>query len=210
MARMVDVRFLCFISLPWMTLGALDCRVNSFKVKSDLDPKQLVGRWYEVKWIAQSFVPVKDRYRDYEHRYSMEPGNGDVLTVHGQGRSTIDADCFYYNGTLRPTSVPGKLVYSRPGGHNDVISTDYWIVDTDYTNYAVSYGCRKIRIDGTCDPEAIESWVWGRRPVLTSPQLSTISGVLKTLCVNSNQYLDTPQGRECPPRPDVGNVKPVG
>lgn len=28
---------------------------------------------------------------------------------------------------------------------------NYWIIDTDYDNYAITYACRTLKDDGTCD-----------------------------------------------------------
>lgn len=28
---------------------------------------------------------------------------------------------------------------------------NYWVIDTDYDNYAITYACRTLKEDGTCD-----------------------------------------------------------
>lgn len=28
---------------------------------------------------------------------------------------------------------------------------NYWVIDTDYDNYAITYACRTLKDDGTCD-----------------------------------------------------------
>lgn len=31
------------------------------------------------------------------------------------------------------------------------IDDNYWVIDTDYDNYAITYACRKMRDDGSCE-----------------------------------------------------------
>lgn len=34
---------------------------------------------------------------------------------------------------------------------NVKIGDNYWVIDTDYDNYAITYACRTLKDDGTCD-----------------------------------------------------------
>ncbi|KAF3850987.1 hypothetical protein F7725_012759 [Dissostichus mawsoni] len=39
----------------------------------------------------------------------------------------------------------GLASYLSSGGDN------YWVIDTDYENYALTYACRTLKDDGSCD-----------------------------------------------------------
>lgn len=43
-----------------------------------------------------------------------------------------------------PLSTSLTFVCLPPGDN-------YWVIDTDYENYAITYACRTLKDDGTCD-----------------------------------------------------------
>ncbi|XP_064603495.1 purpurin-like isoform X2 [Liolophura sinensis] len=189
------IRVIFIVSLTRFTY-AQSCLVKDAQVKGDLDLERMEGRWFELKWRSYSFVPEEFRFRDYEHRYKYAKNTGNMI-VTGQGRPTPQAECFTYSGFLDSTSTPGKLVYTRPNSvFNDdgTVSSDYWIVDTDYVNYALSYGCREILTNGTCHPEKVESWLWGRNPSLPDHLTYHVENLMKELCLDPDSYMDTPHG----------------
>lgn len=74
---------------------------------------------------------------------------------------------------------------------SDVVTTDYWVMGTDYVNYAVVYGCRKLEATGMC--LYADSWIWNRFFTLPSSVTDLVESVKSSLCVNTTMYLPTEQ-----------------
>ena len=67
---------------------------------------------------------------------------------------------------------------------------DYWILSTDYTNFAVIYTCHTISENSTCDPEAEEVWVLSRTPTLDRSYLSHINNIVESACMEPEELVD--------------------
>lgn len=75
----------------------------------------------------------------------------------------------------------------------DVVISDqypYWVVDTDYSSYAVMYGCLKMN-NSEC--VSARSTVWSRRQTLSPRLQSRANTILQMLCINPAAFLLTSQ-----------------
>lgn len=52
---------------------------------------------------------------------------------------------FYPTFTFLDFIPPNIIYFSMQPGDN------YWVIDTDYDNYAITYACRSLKDDGTCE-----------------------------------------------------------
>ena len=66
---------------------------------------------------------------------------------------------------------------------------DYWIVSTDYVNYAVAYMCFEENADGTCGKA--ESWILSRHSYLADDKLAKVNLQIEQLCLNTTLFLTT-------------------
>ncbi len=69
--------------------------------------------------------------------------------------------------------------------------TPYWVVSTDYDNYAFVYGCQDPVAKATC--EKPDGWVWSRTKTLSKEQWKVIYDLLPSLCLEKKDLVDTPQ-----------------
>lgn len=68
---------------------------------------------------------------------------------------------------------------------------DYWVVKTDYSNYAVVYECKEQNPDNTC--KTTMSWVLSRHRILSDSLMADISHVIESLCLNETLFYTTTQ-----------------
>lgn len=76
---------------------------------------------------------------------------------------------------------------------------DYWVIDTDYDNYAVIYGCNSVNeITGNCD--LAYSWILDRygKPYeyLTTAMLNKINDTIEGLCLQISNFDVVTQSKE--------------
>ena len=72
-----------------------------------------------------------------------------------------------------------------------LFNSTYWIVDTDYDNYALVYGCREEAANGTCvDPVG---FMWTRCPNPKSEYVELMERKLPALCLTPQEFINTYQ-----------------
>lgn len=54
----------------------------------------------------------------------------------------------------------------------NVSGDNYWVIDTDYDNYAITYACRSLKEDGSCDDGY--SLIFSRNPRGLPPAIQRI------------------------------------
>lgn len=79
--------------------------------------------------------------------------------------------------------------------------TPYWVIDTDYTSYAVVYACFHVNAtSGTCDSNQVNAWVVGRDKTLSEAKMNaSIALIEDQLCLDFTQFHTIPQnnGKNC-------------
>lgn len=66
---------------------------------------------------------------------------------------------------------------------------NYWVVETDYTNYSVVYNCIQLNPDNTC--KSAMAWVYSRRSNLPDDLRARVSHVIESLCLNEALFHKT-------------------
>ena len=66
---------------------------------------------------------------------------------------------------------------------SETVENDYWVVITDYDNYALMYGCREWGADDVC--EQVYSFVWSRETSLSDSHQQLVDNKIAELCVNT-------------------------
>ncbi|KAJ8308898.1 hypothetical protein KUTeg_013772 [Tegillarca granosa] len=185
---------LCTLLLALWTVpsSALNCKFANFNVKPNFNLEKYLGKWYEMKWLAQNYIPEDQLFQDYAHNYVME-SNG-TITAYIKGRDPTTPDkCFRYSAWITQTNTPGKLRYRRwaSSDRSAQITSDYWVLMTDYINYAFVYGCRVPFENGTCNEP--DSWIWSRTQSLPESTMNLITKKMEEVCVDPTKYLATRQ-----------------
>lgn len=74
---------------------------------------------------------------------------------------------------------------------------NYWVVDTDYENYALVYGCNRVQ-RGTGRCSSAYSWILERtrKPGLSQELRRRIDGKITELCLRSDRFQNVSQTGE--------------
>ncbi|XP_076836688.1 retinol binding protein 4, like isoform X2 [Brachyhypopomus gauderio] len=187
------VVFLPYIEHCWSS----SCVVDSFMVKQDFDPRKYAGKWYGLEKRVPEGLFLED---NISAEYTVDE-NG-AMTAHTKGRVTlfgfwvVCADMAAQYRVLDP-ATPAKMFMTYQGLASYLSSggDDYWIIDTDYDNYAITYACRALKADGTCgDGYAM---VFSRRPDGLPPAVQRIVRQKKEELCWSSQFQPVLQSGAC-------------
>ncbi|XP_071080818.1 uncharacterized protein [Haliotis cracherodii] len=180
----------CNVPAQYSVNTGQNCHVSDIPVQEDFDIQKYAGSWYEMRWLAQSYIPASELFQDYRHVFN--PRGDGTLSAVITGRSKDG--CFYRKAIIVPSATAGKLTLKVLDGSADQFP--YWVIDTDYINYAVMYGCLNVTSDGKC--VAARSTVWSRGTTLARRFQYRVNTVLQALCVNPVAFLDTSHHHACP------------
>ncbi|XP_048835983.1 retinol binding protein 4, like isoform X2 [Brienomyrus brachyistius] len=145
-------RLLVLLACLAQTTSA-SCVVDSFPVKQDFDARRYSGMWYGLQKRDPEGFFLQD---NISANYTIDDDG--AMTAHTKGRVTLfgfwvvcaDMAAQY---TAPDPSTPGKMFMTYQGLASYLSSggDNYWVIDTDYDNYAITYACRVLKEDGTCD-----------------------------------------------------------
>ncbi|XP_069015728.1 retinol binding protein 4, like [Embiotoca jacksoni] len=143
---------LLFVSCIERCLSA-SCIVNSFSVKKDFDPERYTGRWYALQKKDPEGLFLQD---NISVEYIIDDDGS--LTASSKGRVTLFGFwvvCAYMAAqySIPDHNTPGKMFMDYQGlaSYLSSGSDNYWVIDTDYDNYAITYACRTLKNDGSCE-----------------------------------------------------------
>ncbi|NWH58533.1 PURP protein, partial [Geococcyx californianus] len=75
--------------------------------------------------------------------------------------------------TVPDPITPSKMYMTYQGLASYLSSGDnYWVIDTDYDNYAITYACRSLKEDSSCDDGY--SLIFSRNPHGLPPAIQRI------------------------------------
>ncbi|XP_046971595.1 uncharacterized protein LOC124538552 isoform X1 [Vanessa cardui] len=146
-------------------------------VVQNFRPDAYTGRWRMIETYTSEFQSLQGSCTDAT--YSLNPGGWvDVYNtqVINQALDTITG-----NATLATTDGSAKLLVNFPTTDQ---SSDYWILDTDYTSFAFVYSCVNI------NPEQRRVWSWklSRTRELSATATQRINQVISTIDVLNERY----------------------
>ncbi|XP_041352780.1 retinol-binding protein 4-like [Gigantopelta aegis] len=191
-SKFVFYIFICVTSLI-QNINSKDCNVHNITVQPDFDLQKYCGTWYEVKWLETVYIQPSQHYEDYRHIYTYS-GSGENVTVDIAWRDPANINkCVYNTARLIEKDGDAKICFVTAKER-----FSYWVLKTDYTSYAVVYGCHSVTSDGACN--GTRSWIWSRTKTLSQDKMAIAETVIsERLCVNQSLYLSTRHNNECPP-----------
>ncbi|XP_015508818.1 purpurin [Parus major] len=153
---------------------AQTCAVESFSVKDNFDPKRYAGKWYALAKKDPEGLFLQD---NISAEYTVEEDG--TMTASSKGRVklfgfwVICADMAAQYTVPDPTT-PAKMYMTYQGLASYLSSggDNYWVIDTDYDNYAITYACRSLKEDGSCDDGY--SLIFSRNPRGLPPAIQRI------------------------------------
>ncbi|XP_053317659.1 purpurin-like [Spea bombifrons] len=132
---------------------ARSCVVDSFKVKEDFDIQRYGGTWYAISKKDPEGLFLQD---NISAEYTVDEDG--TMTASSKGRVKLfgfwlicaDMAAQY---SVPDSAVPAKMYMTYQGLASYLSSggDNYWVIDTDYDNYAITYACRTLKEDGTCN-----------------------------------------------------------
>ncbi|TSX03299.1 Purpurin [Bagarius yarrelli] len=187
------VVLLSYIERCWSS----SCVVDSFSVKQDFDPKKYAGKWYAQQKKDPEGLFLQD---NISAEYTIEEDG--TMIASSKGRVTLfgfwvvcaDMAAQY---TVPDPSTPGKMFMNYQGLASYLSSggDNYWIIDTDYDNYAITYACRFLKDDGTCnDGYAL---VFSRNPRGLPPAIQRIVRQKQEEICMAGQFKPVLQSGQC-------------
>ncbi|KAK7933949.1 hypothetical protein WMY93_004845 [Mugilogobius chulae] len=161
---------LVMLLLACVEQSLASCVVESFTVKQDFDPKRYAGKWYALQKKDPEGLFLQD---NISAEYTI--GDDGAMVASSRGRVTlfgfwvVCADMAAQYSVPDP-GTPGKMFMNYQGLASYLSSggDNYWVIDTDYDNYAITYACRTLKEDGSCDDGY--SLVFSRSPRGLPPQ----------------------------------------
>lgn len=153
----------------------------SIPAVANFDPVRYMGLWYNIELYPAIFQDGTCGNANYE----LVDGTVDVFNTQVVNE-TLD--------TIRGIAViatddgTGKLRVSFPIAGTDLTTTtDYWVLGTDYVNYALVYSCTNLDDDRM----QVSSWKLSRRKQLDVAANNTITNLMSTIPVLDQRYYKT-------------------
>ncbi|KAE8631100.1 hypothetical protein XENTR_v10001080 [Xenopus tropicalis] len=133
--------------------NAQSCVVDNIPVKENLDLKRYAGKWYGIGKKDPEGLFLQD---NISADYTVEEDGTMIASSKGRvklfGFWLICAE-MAAQYTVPDPSIPAKMYMTYQGLASYLSSggDNYWVIDTDYDNYAITYACRSLNGDGTCN-----------------------------------------------------------
>jgi len=172
------VLLLCLLAFCW----AQDCQVANIQVMQNFNRSNYAGIWYAVAKKDPEGLFLLD---NIVASFAIEDDG--KMTATAEGRVIILNQwevCANMFATFEDTADPAKFRMKYWGAAASLQSgnDEHWVIDTDYTNYAIHYSCRVVAEDGTCEDSY--SFVFSRHPTGLRPEDQRIVTQKKTdLCL---------------------------
>ncbi|XP_045502895.1 uncharacterized protein LOC123699891 [Colias croceus] len=147
------------------------CDVN-IPVVSNFDVSRFQNEWV----LISSYYSARQSGSCNRARYTLD---GSVLNV--VNSHVVNEALLSVSGTARVVSN-GKLVVNI--GNNP--AADYWILDTDYENFALAYSCENIN----SEQRRIYSWKLSRSRTLSATGNTAINNVMSNVNVLNERYFE--------------------
>nr|XP_012304394.1 apolipoprotein D [Aotus nancymaae] len=157
-------------------------------VQENFDVNKYLGRWYEIEKIPTTF----EKGRCIQANYSlMENGNIKVLNRELRYDGTvnqIEGEATQVNLT-EPAKLGVKFFWLMP-------SAPYWVLATDYENYALVYSCTNLIQLFHVD----YAWILGRNSYLPPETVAFLKNILTSNNISVEKMMVTDQVN-CPEFP---------
>ncbi|GAU92377.1 ApoD3 [Ramazzottius varieornatus] len=169
----------CTLMVAAILIELCDCQIvlygscdkQKVTAKKDFKMEQYVGRWYEQE---RYFMSSELGLVCVIAEYTMMPGK-DSIQVNNSGvqSSTSEVVTVIGRGYAPDPAQPAKLLIEFSGGEP---AGPLWIIETDYTDYAVAYACTDVG-----PYRLVASWLLSRQPKGFSHQsMEAIERVLRS------------------------------
>ncbi|XP_037876122.1 chlorophyllide A binding protein isoform X2 [Bombyx mori] len=157
---------------PVILPGQCDPNINAIR---NFDTTRYLGRWR----LIESYHSDNQGGECQEATYSA--GSGGVVTVHNTQVRNQALSEIRGTATLATTDGSGRLLVTFP---SSTVPFEYWILDTDYDNYALVYGCVNIN----SQQRRVWSWKLSRTNTLSQSATNAINQIVNSIDVLNNRF----------------------
>ncbi|XP_007517485.1 apolipoprotein D [Erinaceus europaeus] len=155
-------------------------------VQENFDVNKYLGRWYEIEKIPVSFEKGTCNQASYS---LME--NGNIKVINKEMISDGSMDQVEGEATQGNLTEPAKLEVKFS---SMMPPAPYWVLATDYVNYALVYSCTNILWLFHLD----YVWILGRNPYLQSETVMYLKAILASNNIDTEKmtisdHMDCPE-----------------
>uniref|UniRef100_A0A2A4JUN1 Lipocalin/cytosolic fatty-acid binding domain-containing protein n=1 Tax=Heliothis virescens TaxID=7102 RepID=A0A2A4JUN1_HELVI len=157
------------------------CESVNVQAMQNFEIGRYMGLWHNIELYPTAFQSGTCSNADYDLV------GGSVTVVNSE---VINERLYTVNAVAVPATSDGsaKLVVTFPiPGSDQTVSSDYWVLDTDYDNYAFVYSCSNLN----ADEMQVSSWKLSRTKTLSTASATAISNVMSTVSVLDQRYYET-------------------
>ncbi|CAH2044979.1 unnamed protein product, partial [Iphiclides podalirius] len=140
---------------------------------------QFLGVWHEI----QAYPKDQQSGQCVNHQYTTNGTN--ILNL--QSSNVLDQDLRISTGVVTRTAADGsgRLLITLTEG-NERIEIPFWVLSTDYTDYALAYSC----VNRGTSFRAVYSWKLSRTKQLSAAANTAINNAISNIVVLDNRYYE--------------------
>nr|WFP52431.1 polycalin [Plutella xylostella] len=137
--------------------------------------ERFAGQWFETEAYPKEFQPGQC----IKHNFTQATGGYSLQSSHV-------LDQFLTSTSATVTSTDGSAKFTIAGQTGAQNPFPFWILKTDYTNYALAYSC----VDLEDDRRAVYSWKLSRSKTPTSESTTAIAAAIEPIDVLRQDYFE--------------------
>lgn len=187
-----SVILVAFLNILLTEISAKSCLVSDISLQEDFNPRKYIGTWYIVAHVQDDVYPYQRR-----SHYHL---NDDMTFSMATQRIVEQGGCdrawhFEATGWTHPNYDQPARMLVRPNIENVVVDPeDYWVISTDYINYALVYSCAHVLEDGSCDPKSTHAWIMSRsgKPLDAENRRVVANAMADELCIDIDRVTEIP------------------
>lgn len=183
-----------FVLLLFTANACTPPALANVSVQSNFVLSRFLGVWYEIQWLPGEPHNELTIWRDYYQSFQYENGSTVRLSVPGKARVLSNDTCFSFGPWSIVANNSAKMLVERQNPlATTALNWPYYVLKTDYDNYALVFGCitsNYSSIDPCLSPIL---WVFSRKVTLASEYLTMLDGIISNeLCINMTRIERTP------------------
>ncbi|XP_055602188.1 apolipoprotein D-like [Uranotaenia lowii] len=162
-----------------------------YPVVQNFDVERYLGLWYEIKRYEQFFQLdgecVTAQYSINEEDGSVRVFNSMVVLPNQERQSDIGRAVVAF-----PDEVPLQAKLNVTFDAAAEVSANYWVLDTDYDNFAVVWGCFQLPPNEQGPRRAENAWILSREYRLDLDVIQAVENKI-ALFLDASQLRETKQ-----------------
>ena len=200
MSRSIYTRSLLFAV---QVLGVLSCTppsLNNISVQTNFNLNQFLGVWFEIQWLPDAPHNASDIWRNFYQSFQLNGSSTQNIIITGRARVGDNTTCFDTGAWLVYANNSAKMILQTQDTSNPTyVNWAYYVLLTDYTNFALVYGCNTTNYSYTNPCYNAFLWVYSRTTTLATVYSTLLDNYIQNqLCIDTSSLEITPQdGTQC-------------